>query len=382
MSGLREWIDPNSQFEGLQWVSASDLQQRMSPAAYVRMYELGTYSADDLRQMIAEDSVRYAEEYVLKQQLGQLELQIIGNDLFSPKFGEKTLLQMCKDAVLARESLGVDSERVLHEGLGIANLTKILPLMDEGEVATLVSPADPNDKNMAGYTMIYLYQKLENGKVWFGAVRDEARSLDDWRSWAREESQQRADWKEFDHLRFVASPFVGKHSLAEILAGLGVEKVETPSWVSQLASESARAMVASIAIGDDEGLYRAMDAFKMALIAGKNNENITSAPTYSVNQMLINPEYWYMVQAAFNNQGGAEILRAGGSCGGDGLNSNGDSRQNNMMSHLFGLNESKVETTSSTMECVKCPFCHETVNAIVTSTKIKCPECKAEVSTG
>lgn len=40
---------------------------------------------------------------------------------------------------------------------------------------------------------------------------------------------------------------------------------------------------------------------------------------------------------------------------------------------LFGSSES-----SSVMECVKCPFCKKTVDAIVTSTKIKCPECKEE----
>ncbi len=43
---------------------------------------------------------------------------------------------------------------------------------------------------------------------------------------------------------------------------------------------------------------------------------------------------------------------------------------------------STYEESTTTMECVECPFCHKIVDAIVTSTKIKCPnpECKAEVS--
>lgn len=37
-----------------------------------------------------------------------------------------------------------------------------------------------------------------------------------------------------------------------------------------------------------------------------------------------------------------------------------------------------VEGSVSKMKCVECPFCHKTVDAIVTSSKIKCPECKNE----
>lgn len=43
---------------------------------------------------------------------------------------------------------------------------------------------------------------------------------------------------------------------------------------------------------------------------------------------------------------------------------------------------SYTDETTTTMDCVTCPFCHETVDAIVTSTKIKCPKCKEEVATG
>lgn len=50
------------------------------------------------------------------------------------------------------------------------------------------------------------------------------------------------------------------------------------------------------------------------------------------------------------------------------------------MTELFA--NAYTNETTTTMECVECPFCHKIVDAIVTSTKIKCPnpECKAEVS--
>lgn len=37
-----------------------------------------------------------------------------------------------------------------------------------------------------------------------------------------------------------------------------------------------------------------------------------------------------------------------------------------------------IEGSTSVMKCVECPFCKKTVDAIVTSKKIKCPECKSE----
>jgi hypothetical protein len=44
---------------------------------------------------------------------------------------------------------------------------------------------------------------------------------------------------------------------------------------------------------------------------------------------------------------------------------------------LEGGSYVEVETQ---MKCVTCPFCHDTVDAIVTTNKIKCPKCKSEVS--
>lgn len=43
-------------------------------------------------------------------------------------------------------------------------------------------------------------------------------------------------------------------------------------------------------------------------------------------------------------------------------------------------NETESSESSNKMKCVTCPFCKNTVDAIVTSTKIKCPSCAEEVS--
>lgn len=44
----------------------------------------------------------------------------------------------------------------------------------------------------------------------------------------------------------------------------------------------------------------------------------------------------------------------------------------------FTAGNSLVETSTETMKCVTCPFCRQTVDAIVTVAKIKCPKCGAE----
>lgn len=78
----------------------------------------------------------------------------------------------------------------------------------------------------------------------------------------------------------------------------------------------------------------------------------------------------------------------GSSCGGGGIDDFMSGRLEGRGNYLDllanrapGLQKEESTSESSTkMECVKCPFCHKTVDAILTSSKIKCPECKAEVS--
>lgn len=44
----------------------------------------------------------------------------------------------------------------------------------------------------------------------------------------------------------------------------------------------------------------------------------------------------------------------------------------------FTAGDNLIEGVAEKMECVQCPFCHQTVDAIVTASKIKCPACGAE----
>ncbi|TXH00836.1 MAG: hypothetical protein E6R05_06445 [Candidatus Moraniibacteriota bacterium] len=93
------------------------------------------------------------------------------------------------------------------------------------------------------------------------------------------------------------------------------------------------------------------------------------------------------IQSELATEFDVQELLLGSSCGGGGFGAlweGGDlNRMGNMGSYMDNLAsgakaKSETSTESSTMKCVKCPFCHETVDAIVTSDAIKCPSCKKE----
>ena len=93
------------------------------------------------------------------------------------------------------------------------------------------------------------------------------------------------------------------------------------------------------------------------------------------------------IQADLVNEADVQELLLGSSCGGGGFGAlweGGElSRMGSIGNYMDNLAtgakvKSESSSESSTMKCVKCPFCHETVDAIVTSDAIKCPSCNKE----
>lgn len=92
---------------------------------------------------------------------------------------------------------------------------------------------------------------------------------------------------------------------------------------------------------------------------------------------------WIQAQRSFLAMGGMEMIKAGGSCGAGDIGLKKDEwSDNNIMSSLMGVNELETSETTSKMECVTCPFCKRTVDAIVTASHIECPKCHEKVSKG
>lgn len=356
------------------------------------MYQVEGVDEGELRGRIEEDALSYVEENILRVRLGESTWQVKDNDLYSPKFKSKSLKEICRDSVLVRIEKGIDANRAKHEGLGVTNLISLLQVMQTGEVAAIISPPDPRDKTMDGYSMVYLYEKQDRDRIWFGAVRDENRKLKDWQEFAERQSMWQARWEDYDHLQFVALPFVAKEGLGKLLNGLGIRQAEEiPEWINREIESTARLITKNIQAGSLDTADKILDSFKIAVIAGRKRR-AGQEIGYQVLRMVNDQAYFDTVHQGFLHSGGEEILEAAGLCGDDVLSGeyggkweimNKIINENNLVSQAMGIKEGEVETTSSeTMKCVECPFCHKTVDAIVTSSTIKCPECNEEVNKG
>lgn len=351
-------------------ISREDLEQRFSLGLYLQMVKNGI-SDDELYSIILEDARAYIEEYVLKVKVGIKEFSLRDGDLYSGKYGEESFLTMCRKTVLARELQGLDSNRAKHEGLGVANIVKLLEVADVGQVVMLVSPPyDPSTyDNNKPYSMLYLYQKQEDGRVWFGAVRDETRSIIDWQQFAREESLWQTDWREYDDLKFVALPMIAKQDLRGLLHTLGIEGVESiPEWMEREAKSSAKMLTNNLSVGNNGLAQRVLDAFKVVVVGGRHQTDSTSEG-YSVAQTVLDYRYGWLMHRMFMDNGGDRVLAAGGLCGGDSLATQWGMK-NNLMSDAYGLDDrmmlmtgEKPETEKSSeladgeTACYPCPLC-------------------------
>jgi hypothetical protein len=354
---LRAWMDENKKgVGGYESISKDDLNQRFALSPYIRMYEHERVDIATLESRFREDAITYVEENVLRVKLGKRNFQLRDGDIYSAEYGSKSILAMCRDAVLAREEKGISEVRAKHEGLGISNLVKLLEVMSEGDVAVLVSPPDSSDETMAGYSMVYVYEKGKGDEIWFGAVRDEDRDISSWQDFAREHSLWQTDWSQYDHLKFVALPFVTEAGLGEVLKSLGVGYVaDFPDWIRREINSSAKMIVKNISNGNIRMAQRILDSLKIAVIAGRNKTQTTDTG-YRVAEMILDPRYFDLVRNDFHIGRGNEISGAGGICGiesiggleggyMDSLKHLGPA--NNLISSIMGVDESTTVSTET-----------------------------------
>jgi len=327
---------------------SSEWNKQYSVAYYARLkYGLGA-SDQTLKDAIDSNNLRWAGEHVFGLNYHEYSLRLKDNVLFSPDFGNRSLLDMCRDAVLIREKAGVDLVRSENEQVGIEKLQELLNKMQSGQTAILISPPDPNDSGMAGHSMIYVYEKQNGESIRATAIRDNVSNLEDLRVLAGSLCGAMPVWQKADHLKFVATPFVTNSTFEELVMIVGVsEKNKLPSWVNDLSRTVTQAMLYELSQNDMSKVKRIFDAFQMAVKTRYENQTWIDPI-----KMIENEELWMRAQQMFLEVGGMEMIRAGGSCGrGDiGL------RDNNVMSELLGVNEKSEETYSFDHEgqCVVC----------------------------
>lgn len=324
----------------------SEYRKQYSVYYYWWMKEALGVDDDVLGRAINSNNVNWAAEHVFRVNYREYFLHIENDVLLSPNFGNKTLLQMADDAILIREKAGANLDRVESERVGVIGLEKLLTRMQVGQTAVLVSPPDPNDPDMAGHNMIYIYEKQSNKYIRATAIRDEASSLDDLKVLSNHLSGV-SNWQNSTHLEFVARPFVTSLNFSEAVSEVGVTRKDIlPNWVEEMSGGIVLAMLDELSRGNVGGVRQIFDAFQMA-VKTRHEKQVWIEPM----RMVTDDELWMRAQKVFLEVGGMEMIRAGGSCGrGDiGL------RDNNVMSELMGVDEREENYSfDHAGECIVC----------------------------
>lgn len=385
---------------------ASEYRKQYSVYYYLWMQESLGVRDEVLENVIDSNNVNWAAEHVFKVNYREYRLMLRDGTLYSPDFGDKTLLQMADDAILIREKAGANLARAESERQGVAELEQKLKKLNPGQVVMLVSPTDPNDPDMGGYSMIYVYEKQDHDQIRATAIRNDDFKLQDLRVLANYLSGV-SKWGDVDHLGFVANPFAVSGNFEEVVRECGVSiKDVVPDWVESMSSGIVSAMLYELNSGNIENVKKIFDAFQMSVKTRYEEEKIGKREVSWIDpmQMFKNENVWMSVQRQFLLSGGREMMATGGSCGMTDVGLKQDGwMNNNVMSDLMGLNESllsgdssiesskdssdgdavewgedgKPVGTKSELHNVGCPLCKSCdVTAYITSTHICCGSCR------
>lgn len=324
----------------------SEYRKQYSVYYYWWMKEAFGATDEVLEKVIDSSNVNWAAEHIFKVNYREYRLVLREGVLYSPDYGDKTLLQMADDAILIREKAGANLERVESEKQGVIELEQKLKKLDPGQIVVLMSPTDPDDPDMGGYNMIYVYEKQERGQIRATAIRNNQFKLHDLRVLSNYLSGVNR-WDRADHLEFVANPFVVRDGFEAVVRKCGInEKDVLPDWVEKMSSRIVSAMLYELNAGKIENVKQIFDAFQMA-VKTRHEKRVWIEPM----RMVMDDELWLRAQKVFLEVGGMEMIRAGGSCGrGDiGL------RDNNVMSELLGVDEREENYSfDHEGECIVC----------------------------
>jgi hypothetical protein len=323
---------------------------------------------EDVDHRLAVDGLTYLAERVFELPYHELKLNFSENDIFGEKFGNKGLLDMCRDAVDLRENAKQPLERVLHDGLGMWNLLHLLPTMKIGEVAMIVSPPDPDDPTMGEYNQIYLYEKVGEQRIRLGIITDHNNSLEEWQHKARDYAKYDISFTEYDHLKFVAHPFIVNDSLSELKNQilLNSEDKQIPQWALNQLNQIVPEVRKALFEGNVKRAEELFNAFKIATTSKLLDVN----KTINMVQLVDDNEYFSHVSVWYLRNGGDKYLNKATGCSMDRINLDKNDLFNSQwdkftrfdmdpMSSILGdsKSESSTELSDGETACYPCPLC-------------------------
>lgn len=280
-------------------------EQMFSLWLYYWMINHESLGTEQLESRLYVDGMTYLAERVFELPYNELKLRYTNEDIYGEGFGDKGLLDICRDGVDLKKAAKELIDRPLHEGLGAWNLLHLLPTMQIGEVAMLISPPDPNDPSMGEYNLIYLYEKVTESSIGMGIVTDYSHKIDYWQQSAESFSKYSNDFSRHDHNEFVAHPFITNLSLSEIKSRLLLgESKNIPDW----ALDKLRSIIPNIR----EALYRGdikraeelFNGFKIATTA----KLLKKEKEIDVVRLVDDREYFSRIAGWYMDNGGDKFL--------------------------------------------------------------------------
>ena len=222
---------------------------------------------NELAERLKIDGETYLAERVFKVPYSELSLRFDDNDIKGERFGDKGILRVCRDAVDLRAQNKQSIERVLHDGLGMSNLLTLLKSIAIGETVVLLSLPDPEDPNMGTYSFIYLYEKVSNDHARMGIIRRDEIDAAFWVDQLESFTKHALSFDGFDHLKFVARPFVGRDTFNELCKKLLVDHSgkTIPPWALGELENIVPHVVQAIGEGKLERAEKLFNAFKIGV---------------------------------------------------------------------------------------------------------------------
>lgn len=358
----------------------------MRPEAYIASYDKANYHAplptgfnkasvlQVREQGIKEGMLRYLGEYRLGVKFDEFFYQVEQDSLTGEQYLAKgepgPVRNKFRRAIRVREEQGLSVRREVAECLGFEKLEQAIINAPDNTLFVWVSPPGPREDDYGNYSFTFVGQvREENGakRVRVIPYRN-ILSKEEHRAYLSRLSVRANSF--VSDADFLANPiiFSPRPSLdtpEEVLEFIGEQEKLNTDWFDKLSQAVGPLIHGYIRLveqgASDEELIRARWALENYTIAIKDK-----LLTGFVNEGPVSRLDLSQTAIIFQRWGKDAPPPAGGSCGASDKNS----------STLMDYHNSEIKGVVGTLDCVKCPFCEETVNALLTEDKIICPECK------
>ncbi|MFH1186600.1 MAG: hypothetical protein V1697_00310 [Candidatus Levyibacteriota bacterium] len=345
------------------------LKEVTGPTAF-RIKEGERGSAGELR----DDLLSYLGEYRFKLSTYDYKLlftSIDGKFHLRDKHRLEPMVTKAKRAVNERVLQELPIERELAEEAGLKKLDKMLSFAGEDCNIVWASPPGLREQGYGDYGFVFVgkikkISKTEK-KIDMTAIRVESPSMDQFNKVLSEISGKEYGYKTAEE--FLANPVILRGVEDKIEPALNNFTIEDDLLINERFKRITEKMeplierfIKATSIEERMKLFNTIENYTIEL-------ERKETPFFFSEKAFITEAGGLNIGALVSEYGNKKAPTVQGSCGSSGTQSN------NIFNNLGSITP-LLNRESNSMNCVKCPFCHETVNAELTESKITCPKCK------